>query len=229
MPRIIAGALGGRTVPGPPGSRTRPTSDRVREAVFSRLQGWEALAGRRVLDLYAGTGALAFEALSRGAESAVLVEAHARTAQQITRTAGDLGLAGRADVRCAQVETVVPRLVDEVLAAGATAFGLVLIDPPYDVPTPRIEQLVVTLAPALSEDAVVVIERSSRTDPPRWPAGFADDGDRTYGETRIHYGGPLAAQQATAPATVPTSESATAPASGPATETRLSTDPGENP
>ena len=73
MPRIIAGALGGRTVPGPPGKGTRPTSDRVREALFSRLDGWDAVAGARVLDLYAGTGALALEALSRGAEHAVLV------------------------------------------------------------------------------------------------------------------------------------------------------------
>jgi 16S rRNA (guanine966-N2)-methyltransferase len=73
MPRIISGTLGGRTIPGPPGKGTRPTSDRVREALFSRLDGWDAVAGARVLDLYAGTGALAFEAHARGAEPAVLV------------------------------------------------------------------------------------------------------------------------------------------------------------
>ena len=70
MPRIISGTLGGRTIPGPPGKGTRPTSDRVREALFSRLDGWDALADARVLDLYAGTGALALESLSRGAAHA---------------------------------------------------------------------------------------------------------------------------------------------------------------
>lgn len=198
MPRIIAGELGGRTIPGPPGSRTRPTSDRVREALFSRLQGWDAIEGRRVLDLYAGTGALAFEALSRGATAAVLVEAHARTAQQITRTARELGLAARTTVRSAAVESVVPGLVDEVVRTGAQPFALVLIDPPYDVATSRIEQLLAGLLPALAPDAVVVVERSSRTAPPQWPAGFLDDGERTYGETRVHFGEPAGSEADTA-------------------------------
>ena len=98
MPRIIAGRLGGRTVPSPPTNRTRPTSDRVREAVFSRLDSWGAVRGSTVLDLYAGTGALAFEALSRGAEFAVLVEAHRPTAKAIGEVARALGLVKRHDL-----------------------------------------------------------------------------------------------------------------------------------
>lgn len=189
MPRIISGELGGRTVPSPPGSGTRPTSDRVREAVFSRLQGWDAIAGRRVLDAYAGTGALSFEALSRGATSAVLVESHARTADRTSRAARELGLAERTEVRTGRAETVLPQLAERTVAAER--FGLVFLDPPYDVPTERVEALIAALLPALTEDAVLVVERSSRTPAPTWPEGFADDGDRTYGETRIHFGGPV--------------------------------------
>lgn len=192
MPRIIAGTLGGRTVPGPPGTGTRPTSDRVREAIFSRLAGWDAITDRRVLDLYAGTGALAFEALSRGARDAELVEAHARTAARITRSARELGIAGCCRVHTGRAESIVAQLADDVSAGRAEAFGLVLIDPPYDVPTAGVESLIATLAPALEADAVVVIERSARSVAPLWPPGFADDGTKIYGETVVHYGGPLA-------------------------------------
>lgn len=191
MPRIIAGTLGGRQIPGPPTNATRPTSDRVREAIFSRLQGWDAIEDARVLDLFAGTGALAFEALSRGAHSAVLVEAHGRTAGQITRTADELGLAERAQVRTGRAETVVPALAAAHGDEGAR-FDLVLIDPPYDVPSSAVEELLVALAPALAPEALVVVERSSRTEPIAWPEGWGDDGTKTYGETVVQYGGPAA-------------------------------------
>src|SRR5690625_1067156 len=98
MPRIIAGALGGRFVPGPPGRGTRPTADRVREALFSRLDGWDTLQGGRVLDLFAGTGVLSFESISRGAEDAVMVEMHAPTARALCATAKELGIADRCQV-----------------------------------------------------------------------------------------------------------------------------------
>lgn len=189
MPRIIAGTLGGRVIPAPPGRGTRPTSDRVREAMFSRLAGWDGIAGRRVLDLYAGTGALAFEALSRGAASAVLVESHARTAQQIARTARDLGVGDRVQVRTARAETAVTQLAEA--ADGTRAFDLVLIDPPYEVPTEHLDALLVAVTPALASDAIVVVERSARTTAIAWPAGFADDGTKVYGETAVHYGGPV--------------------------------------
>ena len=215
MPRIIAGALGGRTIPGPPGKGTRPTSDRVREALFSRLDGWDALAGARVLDLYAGTGALAFESLSRGAAHALLVELHAPSARSLGAAARELGLADRSTVRAGRAETVAGQLAAEAVAgAGAVSsapseaaasgeavssrdaagsrepWTLVFLDPPYDVPTETLEALLVTLRPALADDALVVIERSSRTRPITWPEGWADDGTKSYGETVLHYGGP---------------------------------------
>ena len=143
-PRIISGTLGGRTIPGPPGKGTRPTSDRVREALFSRLDGWDALAGARVLDLYAGTGALALESLSRGAAHAVLVEVHGPTARQLRRTVADLGLSDRVDVRAGKARAV---------AAGLAGHGatLVFLDPPYDVSTDELEQLTDTVAAAVAK------------------------------------------------------------------------------
>ena len=184
MPRIISGALGGRTIPGPPGKGTRPTSDLVREALFSRLDGWDALDGARVLDLYAGTGALALESLSRGAAHAVLVELHGPTARQLRRTAAQLGLAAQVDVRAGKAAAA---------AAGLAGHGatLVFLDPPYEVATEELEQLLVTLRPALTDDALVVLERSSRSRPLRWPEGWADDGTKSYGETVLQFGGPV--------------------------------------
>lgn len=183
MPRIVSGSLGGRTIPGPPGKGTRPTSDKVREALFNRLEGWDALDGARVLDLYAGTGGLAFEALSRGAAHAVLVELHGPTAKQLRRTASDLGLEARTDIRAAKAATVASQL------AGHEA-TLVFLDPPYDVSTESLEQLLLALRPALADDALVVIERSSRTPAITWPEGWADDGTKGYGETVLQFGGP---------------------------------------
>ncbi|ATG51762.1 16S rRNA (guanine(966)-N(2))-methyltransferase RsmD [Brachybacterium vulturis] len=191
MPRIVAGSLGGRTIPGPPGKGTRPTSDKVREALFNRLEGWGALAGARVLDLYAGTGALAFEALSRGAAHALLAELHGPTARQLRRTASELGLGGRVEIRVGKAAGVADQLAAQRTAQpAAPAATLVFLDPPYDVPTEALEQLLLTLRPALADDALVVIERSSRTRPLEWPEGWADDGTKTYGETVLQFGGP---------------------------------------
>ncbi|MFC0673326.1 16S rRNA (guanine(966)-N(2))-methyltransferase RsmD [Brachybacterium hainanense] len=187
MPRIIAGTLGGRPIPGPPGKGTRPTSDRVREALFSRLDGWDALVGARVLDLFAGTGALAFEAVSRGAESALLVEMHAPTARQLRATAAGLGIAGRCEIRAGRAEQTAAQLAAH---PPAEPFTLVFLDPPYDVPTETLEQLLVQLRPALAEDALAVIERSSRSRSLAWPEGWTDDGTKSYGETVLQYGGP---------------------------------------
>jgi len=162
----------------------------VREALFSRLEGWDAVAGARVLDLYAGTGALALEALSRGAEHALLVEVHPATARQLRRTAAELGLADRVDVRAGKAASVAAQLATDgaARAAGAT---LVFLDPPYDVTTEALEELLLTLRPALAEDALVVVERSSRSRPLVWPEGWGDDGTKTYGETVLQFGGPL--------------------------------------
>lgn len=186
MPRIIAGELGGRTIPGAVSAGTRPTSDRVREALFSRLEGWDAIDGARVLDLYAGTGALAFESLSRGAAGALLAEIHAPTARSLAQAARQLGLAERTEVRTGRAETLAAQL-----ARTSAPFGLVFLDPPYDVPTETLEDLLTVLRPALEDDALVVIERSSRSRPVDWPEGWGDDGTKAYGETVLQYGGPL--------------------------------------
>lgn len=208
MPRIVAGHLGGRTIPGPPGKGTRPTSDKVREALFNRLEGWDALAGARVLDLYAGTGALAFEALSRGAAHALLAELHGPTSRQLRRTACDLGLDDRVEIRAGKAASVAGQLAAQhtqlatqhtqhaqhtaqhTAQPTAPAATLVFLDPPYDVPTEALEQLLLTLRPALADDALVVVERSSRTRPLDWPEGWADDGSKSYGETVLQFGGP---------------------------------------
>ena len=187
MPRIIAGALGGRPIPGPPGKGTRPTSDRVREALFSRLEGWDALAGARVLDLFAGTGGLSFEAISRGAEHALLVEMHTPTARALRATAKELGITDRCEVRAAKALHTAQQLLED---PPGEPFTLVFLDPPYEVGTEALEELLVTLRPVLTDDALAVIERSRRSRPLEWPEGWADDGTKKYGETVLQYGGP---------------------------------------
>lgn len=185
MPRVIAGSLGGRTIPGSVGKGTRPTADRVREAIFSRLDGWDAIDGAHVLDLFAGTGALGIEALSRGAERALFSEAHSGSARQIQRSLRELALTDRAEVRTARAEQVAQELDRDPSAA----YSLVFLDPPYDYATAALEALLRSLASALHPDAVIVIERSSRSVPVTWPEGFLDDGVKSYGETVIQYGG----------------------------------------
>ncbi|HJB11048.1 MAG TPA: 16S rRNA (guanine(966)-N(2))-methyltransferase RsmD [Candidatus Brachybacterium merdavium] len=188
MPRIIAGALGGRFVPGPPGRGTRPTADRVREALFSRLDGWDTLQGARVLDLFAGTGVLSFESISRGAEDAVMVEMHAPTARALRATAKELGIADRCQVHAGKALHHVQQLLEE---PPAQPFTLIFLDPPYGLAIDGLEELLVTLRPVLADDALAVIERSSRTRPLQWPDGWADDGTKKYGETVLQYGGPI--------------------------------------
>ena len=118
--RIVAGEYGGRRLHAPRGTRTRPTADRVREALFSMLGD---VSGARVLDLYAGSGALGIEALSRGAASAVFVERDARAAATITRNLDALG----ADAEVRRQDAL------RFLASGAGPFDLVFCDPPYDL------------------------------------------------------------------------------------------------
>ncbi|WP_114906170.1 16S rRNA (guanine(966)-N(2))-methyltransferase RsmD [Ornithinimicrobium murale] len=182
MTRIIAGRLGGRRLSAPPGVDTRPTTDRVREALFSRVESLLDLDGARVLDLYAGSGALGLEAASRGAGAVVLVESHRRTARLIEANVGQLGLQDTAQVRA---ETV-----DRVLQRGpAEPFDLVLLDPPYPLPE---EELTNTLGLLVSHgwltpQALVLIERGARSPDPTLPDGLRAMGPRRYGETVVHY------------------------------------------
>ncbi len=181
MTRIIAGTAGGRRLQVPPGRETRPTSERVREALFSRLEhdGW--LDATRVLDLYAGSGALGLEAASRGARDVLLVEDGRAAVGAIRRNIASSGLAG---------VTVVAARVERVLARPPEQpFDLVLADPPYPLDDDGLADVLTLLARQgwLAERAAVVVERASRSIRPHWPEGLVSTGQRSYGETRLWF------------------------------------------
>lgn len=186
MTRLIAGRLGGRRLRAPKGAGTRPTTDRVREALFSRVESLMDLTDTRVLDLFAGSGALAFEALSRGATRAVLVESDRRAAALITANAGELGVGAQTTVRTDLVERALER------GAAGEEFDLVLIDPPYPLGEPEIARVLVGLVDHgwLAPDALVVLERSARSPAPAWPEALVSLEARTYGETTVHLAEP---------------------------------------
>lgn len=180
MTRIVAGSAGGRTLRVPPAG-TRPTSERVREALFSRLEHLGVVRDARVLDLYAGSGALGLEAASRGAVHVTLVEQARVAADVCRRNVATLGLS--AQVVADRVERFVARPVTQ-------PWDLVLVDPPYDVPEDDLAVVLEALAGALAPDAVLVVERSTRTPEPRWPAGVERFDERSYGETRVWFAQP---------------------------------------
>lgn len=181
MTRIIAGSAGGRSLSTPKGSRTRPTTDRVREAMFSRLESLIDFEDAQVLDLYAGSGALGLESASRGAPEVTCVESDKLTAAVIQRNASDLGL-GAVRVRCDRVERVLRA------GPGPTAYDLVLADPPYPLDEDAIAAMLVLLVEKrwLRTDSVVMLERSSRSPDPRWPVGLGPQRRKAYGETTLH-------------------------------------------
>ncbi|NEB81428.1 16S rRNA (guanine(966)-N(2))-methyltransferase RsmD [Streptomyces sp. SID14478] len=184
MTRVIAGRAGGRRLAVPPGNGTRPTSDRAREGLFST---WQALLGTldgtRVADLYAGSGAVGLEALSRGATHALLVEADARAARTVRENIKAVGLPG-AEARTAKAEQVVTGPPPE------TPYDLVFLDPPYAVPDDDLREILLTLRAGgwLAADALVTVERSTRGGEFRWPDGFEGLRSRRYGEGTFWYG-----------------------------------------
>lgn len=181
MTRLIAGTAGGRRLAVPP-SGTRPTSDRVREALFSALDHDPGLDGLAVLDLCAGSGALGLEALSRGAAEAAFVEADRRAAGVLRRNVATVGLGG----------TVLAEKAGTVLARPAPrAYDVVLVDPPYAVGDPEIAGWLAAAARNgwLTPDAVVVVERPRSSGGFGWPPGFEAGRDRRYGDTVLHHGG----------------------------------------
>jgi 16S rRNA (guanine966-N2)-methyltransferase len=179
-PRIIAGEAGGRRLVVPPGERVRPTSDRVKESVFSAL-GSGRLVDARVLDLYSGTGALALEALSRGAAAALLVERDPAAAKAIRTNIDTLGFADRAVLRVAAVAAVLAG------SPPGEPFDLALLDPPYDTPGPDVEAVLERLGEGswLASGATVVVERATGSPPVRWPAGWGSTWERCYGDTLV--------------------------------------------
>lgn len=178
MTRIVSGVAGGRALT-VPSKGTRPTADRVREALFSALDSRMDLEGAAVLDLYAGTGALGLEALSRGAEHVMLVESDARAAAVVTANVAVVGLPG-AVVRSAPVAAV-------LAAPGDRRYDLVLADPPYSVSDSEVADVLSALADHrwLADDALVVVERSSRSAPTTWPPDFREIRSKKYGEARV--------------------------------------------
>lgn len=177
--RVIAGTAKGRRLKPPRGARTRPTTDRVKEALFSSLQ--PELAGASVLDLFAGSGALGIEALSRGAATATFVERHDATARLIDENLALTGLTTRATV-------VVADAVDALRHPPNAPFDVVLADPPYDLDSATLAVVLAAVASHLAHAAVVTVERDRRADPPHWPASIRPDRHRRYGDTVIHIG-----------------------------------------
>ncbi len=176
--RIIAGAAGSLTLE-VPGSGTRPTSDRVRESIFGSLDAADAIAGARVLDLYAGSGALGLEALSRGAASVDLVEKSPRAASVIERNAERVRHAAGGASRVHRTSA------DAYLAAAHEPYALVFIDPPYDLGEEDLTQVLRLLVPSLAPDAIVVTERAARSPEPALPAGLTIERHRRYGDTAV--------------------------------------------
>ena len=180
MTRIVAGAAGGRRLAVPPRG-TRPTTDRVREAIFNVLASRLDFDGMRVLDLYAGSGALGLEALSRGAASVMFVDSDRRAAEVIARNIEAVGLPG-ATVRRATVAGMLG-------AAADAPADLVFADPPYEQPTPEVEAVLGLLDANgwVAPGCVVVVERPSSSSALTWPSGWTVWPHRRYGDTRIEF------------------------------------------
>lgn len=182
MTRIIAGFAGSLAL-AVPGSGTRPTSDRVREAIFSALEARDALLGARVVDLYAGSGALGLEAASRGAASVTLVErnpAAARTSRE------NVARVSRSAPSAAAPELMVAvKPVQAFLEASTMVWDLAFLDPPYEVGEPELRRALEALVPRLAAEAVVLVERSARSPEPDWPSGLAAERSRVYGDTAL--------------------------------------------
>jgi 16S rRNA (guanine966-N2)-methyltransferase len=180
--RIVAGTLGGRRLAVPSGRDTRPTADRVREALFSTLESMTDLAGTRFADLYAGSGAVGLEALSRGASLVLLVESAPRTARIARDNIATLGAAAAVRLTVDRVERVLAVRPDE-------PYDVVFADPPYVLPDERVGEMLSALVGGwLAEDGLVVVERSSRGAPLAWVPGLVGVSARRYGETMLWYG-----------------------------------------
>ena len=190
MARVIAGEAGGRRLAVPDGRDTRPTSDRAREGLFATISSIlgspnpGSLAGTRVLDLYAGSGAVGLEALSRGAEHVLLVESGAQALRAIRANIDAIGLTGAA---------VIADRAERVLARGPAddhRYDIVFADPPYALADAEVSRVLILLAERgwLAPGALVIVERATRSGPLSWPGGFVPDRARRYGEATFWYG-----------------------------------------
>ncbi|MDO4242666.1 MAG: 16S rRNA (guanine(966)-N(2))-methyltransferase RsmD [Actinomyces sp.] len=192
MTRIVAGSAGGRRIE-VPRAGTRPTSERVREALFSRLEHDGVIDGARVLDLCAGSGALGLEAASRGAVEVVLVDSARQATRVCERNARSLALGG--------VRTVTARAESFLAGAANAPRDLVLLDPPYQLTEGELAGLLTALArredPWLSERGLLVVERSTRSPEPVWPEGLRRVTTKRYGETVLWFAEPTGPEDGT--------------------------------
>jgi 16S rRNA (guanine966-N2)-methyltransferase len=182
MTRIVSGSARGRRLRTPSGDRTRPTSDRVREALFSALEAaLGSLEGLRFLDLYAGSGAVGLEAMSRGAGVVTLVESDRRTAKMVQQNADELGF-HRAEVLAVPVEKAVAQ-------PPRAPYDVVFVDPPYAYATADLERVLADLSGNrwLAHGATIVVERSARDPEPAWPSGTTGERSKEYGDTVLWY------------------------------------------
>lgn len=183
MTRIISG-LAGSLVLTVPDAGTRPTSDRVRESLFGALDAAGLIDNAVVLDLYAGSGALGLESVSRGAASADLVEKSARAAAVAGRNARAVGTAvPGAPIRVHRIS------VEAFLRTSTTLFDLVFVDPPYDLADGELHGILELLAARLAPDAVVIVERAARSGAPTLPATLTRTREKTYGDTTLWWVG----------------------------------------
>lgn len=183
MTRIIGGNAGGRRIQTPGGQHTRPTTDRVREALFSAVESWcGSLQGLRFLDLYAGSGAVGLEAWSRGAGVVSLVESDRRTARLIYENAKLLGFS--------RVHVVTNSVAAALARPPSAPYDVVFVDPPYHLDDDVLAGELTLLSDHewLVPGAMVVVERASRSPEPAWPEGFSGTRQRKYGETTLWYG-----------------------------------------
>ena len=177
--RVIAGIAKGRRLTAPSGDRTRPTTDRVKEAMFSSLL--PRLPGARVLDLFAGSGALGIEALSRGAEHVTFVEQASRPLAALRQNLELTALVGGAEVVTRDVATAL-RTGHQVRGP----FDVALLDPPYGIDREELAGVLADLVPHLAPGAIVVLELATRGAEPRWPAGLLPGRARRYGDTTLY-------------------------------------------
>jgi len=181
--RVIAGAAGGRRLAVPGGGSARPTSDRAREGLFGTVVSEiGSLAGKNVLDLYAGSGAVGLEALSRGARDVLMVESDAQAVAVIRANIETVGLEGARVTR---------DRVERLLASQGRPdrYDLVFADPPYAMTTAAVTRVLTLLTDGwLAHDALVVVERATRSGPVHWPPGYLPGKSRRYGEATFWYG-----------------------------------------
>lgn len=191
MTRIVAGEFKGRRLI-TADTGVRPTTDKVREALFSSLTNKIDIVGQRVLDLFAGSGALALEAVSRGAGFAVMVEKNRKHVKFLTQNIEALSAGDRAQVVCEDADRFVHQMRGQSDAPLTTdrGFDVIFVDPPYDVDNDSVEALLVGSVENdwLNPAGIFVVERATRTGSIKWPSGVQEVGSRIYGDTTLWYG-----------------------------------------